>query len=84
MKKIHQKTLKYHTVYNFILVLIFLAIVIIKKDALFVTAVIFLIFYITGNGIIHSKHNELKRDTLIEYIIVSAIAMIILVDSLIR
>ena len=84
MKKVHHETLKYHTIYSFILSAIFISIVLLNRDSALVVAIVFLIFYITGNGIIHTKHNELKRDTLIEYIIISVIALIILIDSVIR
>ena len=44
----------------------------------------FLLLYVAGNGIIHTRQNKLERDTLIEYVILSVIALVILIDAMIK
>lgn len=82
MKKIHAPSLKFHTVYSIVLTLIFLVIIIFIRDIALGAAMFFLLLYVGGNGIIHSKKNELKRDTLLEYIILSIIALVVLVGAI--
>jgi len=42
----------------------------------------FLILYVTGNGLIHARNNELERDTIVEYFVISVIALIILIETI--
>jgi len=51
-------------------------------EATLSAAAVFLILYVTGNGIIHTRNNELSRDTLIEYIILAFIALILLIGTI--
>ncbi len=84
MKKIHVPTLKIHTIFNVIVWALYLTIILIYTDATLIISTVFLLVYITGNGLIHSRKNQLSRDTLIEYIILSLIALIILADALLK
>lgn len=84
MRKLHHKSLKAHTIFNLIIWSLYLLIILINSSTALVVSIIFLLIYITGNGLIHSKKNQLSRDTLIEYIILSAIALIILANALIK
>jgi hypothetical protein len=84
MKKIHLQSLKLHTIFNVIVWMLYLAVILICTDATLVVSVVFLLIYITGNGLIHSRKNQLSRDTLVEYVILSLIALIILADALIK
>jgi hypothetical protein len=82
MKKKHRASLKFHTIYSIVLSVIFLVIILLERDITLAATEIFLILYVAGNGIIHSKNNELRRDTLIEYILISAIALVMLVGTI--
>jgi hypothetical protein len=81
MKKQHYRKFKFHTIFSIILSTTFLIVLLFVRDLSFGIAVIFLCAYVIGNGIIHVKNNELSRDTIIEYIIVSMIAAIVIIGS---
>lgn len=78
MKKRHIPSLKFHTLYTIGLSVIFLGIILLAPEITLFAAVVFLLLYVGGNGIIHSKKNELSRDSLVEYIIVSLVALVVL------
>jgi len=82
MKKIHHKSLKFHTLYTAAISIIFLIVILFAREITLFTTSIFLILYIIGNGIIHTIKNELKRDTVIEYIIVSTIILVIAIGTI--
>jgi len=79
MKKKHIPSLKFHTLYSIILAAIFVLVVIFVRNIIFAAAAGFLLLYVIGNGIIHTKKNELTRDTLLEYILISAIVLVVIV-----
>jgi len=79
MKKKHIASLKFHTLYSIILAVVFVLVVIFVRNIVFAAAAGFLLLYIIGNGIIHTKKNELTRDTLLEYILISAIVLVVIV-----
>ena len=81
MKKIHFPSLKFHTIYSTTLAIVFLIILLFVRDIALGVAMILLVIYVVGNGIIHTKKSELKRDTLLEYIIVAVIALIIIAGA---
>lgn len=78
MKKIHFPTLKFHTIYTIILSVVFLGIILLAPEITLFAAIVFLLLYIGGNGIIHTRKNELTRDSLVEYIIVSLVVLVVL------
>lgn len=82
MKKKHHASLKFHTIYSIVISVIFLIVILLVRDITLGAAAVFLIFYVAGNGIIHSKNNELKRDTLVEYILLSIIALVIIIGTI--
>jgi len=82
MKKLHYQKLKFHTIYSVSLSVIFLGVLLFVRDLSFGIAVLFLCSYVFGNGIIHVKNNELSRDTIVEYVIVSLIATVVIIGSL--
>lgn len=81
MKKRHINKLKFHTIFTVIITAVFLAVLFIVRDISFAVAMLFLAVYIAGNGIIHIRHNELARDTVIEYILIGVIAAVLFVSS---
>lgn len=82
MKKFHHASLKLHVIYSVFLSVIFLAILLFVRDIALGASMFFLVLYVVGNGIIHTKKNELKRDTLLEYVLVSAIVLVVLLGLL--
>jgi hypothetical protein len=79
MKKKHVASLKFHTIYSIIIAAIFVLVIIFVRNILFAAAAGFLLLYIVGNGIIHAKKNELTRDTLLEYILIAAIVLVVII-----
>jgi hypothetical protein len=67
--------------YSIVISVIFLVIITSVRDITLGAAMIFLLLYIIGNGIIHIKNNELTRDTLIEYLLVSTIVLVIIFSA---
>ncbi len=84
MKRQHFKTLKIHTVYNVAISVVFVVVIMLEHDTALLAATVFLLFYLAGNGMIHTSKNKLSHDTLIEYILLSVIALILLFNALIR
>lgn len=84
MKREHHKTLKIHTIYNIVISLIFVTVILFERDVALLAATIFLLVYVTGNGIIHTSKNKLTHDTLVEYIVLSGIALLLLFNALVR
>ena len=82
MKKIHHKSLKFHTIYSVVLSVVFLLIIVLINQATLAATMIFLLLYIIGNGIIHTRKNELTRDAVIEYILVSIIVLIVILGAI--
>lgn len=78
MKKIHATSLKFHIIYSVILAIIFLIAIIVVRDIALGVMMLALLAYVVGNGIIHGRKNELTRDAILEYIIVSAIVAVVL------
>lgn len=83
MKKKHHSSLKFHTIYSVVLSIIFLAIILLVHDITLGATMAFMLLYVVGNGIIHTRKNELKHDTLIEYILVSIIIFVIILGAII-
>lgn len=82
MKPTHQTTLKFHTIYSAILAAIFVVLMLVFRDFALGIALLFLLLYVSGNGIMHVKNNKLTRDTIIEYVLVSLVVLVILIDVL--
>lgn len=78
MKKIHHRSLKFHTIFSVVLAAVFVVTMLIVRDLVLGIVLAFLLAYIIGNGIIHGKKNELNRDALLEYGIVSLIVIALL------
>lgn len=77
MKKNHIHTLKFHTIYSVILALILLITIFVVRDIMLGVASFILLAYVVGNGIIHGRKNEVTRDGILEYVIVSLIVVVI-------
>ncbi len=82
MKKKHHTSLKFHTIYSLVSSVIFLIIILLARDLTLGLTMVFVTLYIVGNGIIHTTKNELERDTLVEYILVSIIILVMMIGVL--
>jgi len=82
MKKAHYKALKFHTIYSLVLASLFVIIVLFRKDMTLSLALLFLVLYIAGNGMIHNRNNTLSKDAIIEYILVSLVVLVIIIEAL--
>ncbi|MDB5160450.1 MAG: hypothetical protein JWO99_713 [Candidatus Saccharibacteria bacterium] len=81
MRKQHVGKLKLHTIFTIVITGLFLIVLAFVRDISLAVAMLFLAVYIAGNGIIHIRHNELARDTIIEYILIGIIATVLFVSS---
>ncbi len=84
MKKSHYKTLKFNSIFSLSLALVFLIVIFLFPDIILGISMAFLVIYVAGNGLIHARSNKLERDTLIEYILLSVIALVIVVGAITR
>lgn len=82
MRRHHHKTLKFHLIYTIVISLICVVIVALKPDIYLAVSAGLLILYVGGNGIIHTRKNELSRDSLLEYVFVAVIALVLLGSAL--
>lgn len=82
MKKRHVPTLKFHTVYTIILATALLATLIFFPDVSLFATILFLVAYVAGNGIIHSRKNELSRDSIIEYLVVALVGVVVVLGAI--
>ena len=84
MRKQHRKALKLHTIFTIVLVLVSLVIIALAPDLLLIVSIGALVTYVAGNGLIHVKKNQLTRDIVLEYCIIGAMMLIVVVSALIR
>ena len=82
MRRQHRSTLKFHTIYSATLATIFIIAMFLLREIALGLAMLFLLMYVAGNGIIHSRSNKLTRDTLIEYILVALVVLVLLLGML--
>lgn len=82
MKQAHYTTLKLHAMFSIGLAAVFVFLMLIKRDLAFSLTLLFMFLYVSGNGIIHTKNNQLSKDTLIEYVLVALVILILVIDVL--
>jgi hypothetical protein len=78
----HRKTHWIHVAFSISLLTLLAALILIKQTL--PTAVLAGAFalYVLGNGYIHAKRDDLKQETIIEYILLAAAVFIVLVSAL--
>lgn len=81
MRKIHATSLKVHTIYSVSLATLFVVTSLLIRDIVLSLAMLALVAYVIGNGIIHGTKNTLTRDTIVEYILVSIIVVVLLLTA---
>ncbi len=69
--------IRFHTWFTIVLALVSLGIIFFVPDISLFVALIFLILYVAGNGLIHVKNKTFTRDILIEYGLVAAVVLIV-------
>ena len=82
MRHHHHKTLKWHTVFTTLLSIAAVVLIFVLPNAALVIGVGFLVAYILGNGLIHYKKGTAHRDTYIEYAVLAAVAIVLLLGFL--
>ncbi len=82
MRQQHRATLKFHTIYSAILAIVFIVAMFLLREIALGLAMLFLLMYVAGNGIIHSRNNKLTRDTFIEYVLVALVVLVLLLGML--
>ncbi|MFZ3010145.1 MAG: hypothetical protein WA030_03975 [Candidatus Microsaccharimonas sp.] len=82
MKKVHIRSLKFHTIYSVSLAIVFFVVMMVVRDLMLGIALVLLLAYVVGNGIIHGKKNQLTRDGLFEYVLLSLIVVILILGVL--
>lgn len=80
MKIKHHKTLWVHTLYSIVLTVGLALLVLIRRDVPTAVLAVLLVVYIIGNSYIHIKRDDLKRETIYEYILLG-FAVFIVVSS---
>lgn len=83
MKKVHVRTLKFHTIYSFILAIVFLIVALFVRDAMLMATMFLVLLYIAGNGIMHRRKNQLSRDSVVEYAMVSTIVIVMIIGVIV-
>lgn len=77
MRRHHYKNQKLHTLYNLVLLGALIAVFSVETTIDAWLLVGLAIFYVGGNGFIHWHKSELKRDTIIEYLLVALIVLVV-------
>jgi hypothetical protein len=81
MKAIHFKTMKFHSFYSLLLAFICIGVIIIFPSISLAIASAFLVLYVAGNGVIHAKNGTLNRDSVLEYVLLSIVAIVLIVGA---
>lgn len=72
---------RFHTWFTVCLALISLALIFFVPNISLFVALIFLILYVAGNGLIHVQNKTFTRDIIIEYALVAAVVLIVVVGA---
>lgn len=81
MRAIHFKTLKFHSLYSILLALVCIGVIIIFPSISLAIASAFLVLYVAGNGVIHARNGTLNRDSILEYVLLSIVALVLIVGA---
>lgn len=81
MRKQHHAKLKFHTIFSIVIAAVLVAVLIFVRDVALGVAIVLLLAYVAGNGIIHTRHSVLSRDTLAEYVLLSLVVLIVLIGA---
>ena len=74
--------MKFNTIYSVSLAIVSVGLLIAFPDLSLIIACAFLVMYVAGNGVIHWHHGTLSRDAIIEYIILSLVALVLVWGAL--
>lgn len=82
MKAVERASMWHHTLFSLLLCGAMLALLCIRRDlsSLFVVAAV--LVYVAGNSYLHLRRKDFRRETLYEYLLVSAAVLIVLFSSL--
>ena len=82
MKSVERKSLWHHVVFSAVLCAVMIAIIIVRKDMPSILLALFLASYIGGNTYLHYRRKNFHTETVLEYILISAAAFIVLAGAL--
>lgn len=63
--------------------LIFTSIIVFVRDIALSVAMVLILLYVAGNGVIHTRNNQLSRDAFIEYVIISVIVLVVVIGAVV-
>lgn len=82
MKMIERSSMWHHTLFSLLLCAAMVALFIIRRDvsSLIIIGVVFC--YVLGNTLLHVRRQDFQRETLYEYVLISAAVLIVLLGAL--
>jgi hypothetical protein len=72
----------HHAVFSALLCVAMIAIVLIQRDIPALVVAAFIALYIAGNTLLHYKHKDFRKETLYEYLLVSAAVLFVLLGAI--
>lgn len=82
MKVAHQKTLWFHSIYAVFMVLLIVALILLLHNVSALLIGLLITAYVIGHVIIHLKRDDLKTDTVIEYVLLAVAVFVVLAGVL--
>lgn len=82
MKIAHRKTLWIHTFFSVVVCLLLSVVLMIRRDISTVVLIVAIGIYILVNALIHLMRDDFRQDTLVEYVLVGAAIVIVLIGAL--
>ena len=81
MKIIHRKTLWIHSVFSLIVVSLLVTLIVFNRNIPVALLAIAIGVYVVGNAAIHIKRDDFREDTMLEYFLLGAAVLIVLVSA---
>lgn len=81
MKIIHRKTLWIHSVFSLFVIGLLAALIVFNRNVPIVLLAIAVGVYVIGNAAIHIKRDDFREDTMLEYFLLGAAVLIVLVSA---
>jgi hypothetical protein len=82
MKITERKSMWHHAVFSVVLCIAMVAIVFIQRDVPALIVAAFIAVYVAGNTLLHYLHKDFRKETLYEYLLVSAAVLFVLLGAI--
>jgi hypothetical protein len=82
MKAIHRKTIWLHTIFSFVICGLLLVIVLVRQSVPSLMLAGIFAIYVLGNGYIHIKRDDMKRETMYEYLLLALAVFVVLASTI--